>query len=141
MTHQPEQIRRLQDQLRPGYSLVKKGPTTWLVVKDGEVVRNSEGIPLVVMERYTRQAIANLQEQGIVYKARTLKRESKPVKPPAEVSAKNPLLLAREILRDPQSTGRERTMARGYITAAEDNEKMRELVQKLGLALREHQTD
>lgn len=136
-------IDHLRPHLKPGYSFAQEDSGHWRVMDpQGEVVRVAgTGQPILITNarsaHYRRRSLQLLRQAGAARPVVQKERISTPVKPVAQVSEKSPLVLAKEILRDPKSSGRERAMARAYITTADDNLKIRNLAQALGRRIKE----
>lgn len=138
-------VRELMAKAKPGYrAVVTKGGLYAILGPDGAVVRDPQtNQPIKVNGdskniHYRRRALAHLREAGVVPAVQRRAHERhEPVKIKGRVNDHvNPILLANEILRDPKSTPRERSMARSYRDLLETHLEVKALAATLGKRIR-----
>jgi hypothetical protein len=144
--HVHKSLRELERDFRPGYRLVDacavgahvEGPDGKRVRVDGKV------LTIAVSDRSMhrmRRARALLIEAGVIEppKRRRQLAERHEPQPCRAREAKSGPQLASEVLRDSRASPRERKLARELLALQEAHEKVRELAQRLGGALRERE--
>lgn len=140
-------IDRIKKKLAPGYTLVQVQPGAGRGVFE---VRDSSGAPLYDEggapirfgdhDSNGPAVEASLRRLGAIPppKPRTFKPQAAAPRK-AKRDPKNALEIAREILKDPKASVREKTMAKGYLRLLDNHVGVRQLAKKLGEALAEHQ--
>lgn len=131
-------IDELRAKLRPGYSFVSaKGGGFHVENPQGFVLRTHKGGPVRVMvhadAHYKRRVIRQLEEAGCLLREQ---RSHSPKEPnssaPKATTVKTPQTLAEEIMRDRNSTPRERSVARAFLELDSKYSGMRALAKELG---------
>lgn len=149
-------MRALVRDLKPGYSVepVPNRIGRWYVVSpDGTKVRTGDGSGHIVLGKAeTRNSLQRmrswLEQAGAMQRTtRRVHGQSHEVrcangkgqgKGQGSASGANPIVLAREVLRNTRSTPKERALARAYLDLLDKHEQVRALAANLGHQLREH---